>query len=112
MKHKHKKELFSEIRDYIYHNVDYDRYEVKISSLKNYNSILEEIKSLKVIELNNLEDFLSYLNYDFFLIFKLNDEYYFCDTEIASIFDKRGMVKMIDFNHHLRKDKINKIVNN
>ena len=107
--YKKKKELFSEIRDRIYHNADEDIYEVKISSLKNSEKIVEEIKSLKVIKLDNLEDFLPYLNYDHFLIFKVKNEYYFCDTELTSIYDKYGIIRVTDFKHHLRKDKMKKI---
>jgi len=108
--HSNKKEIFSEIRDLIYKNTETDINisEVKISLLKNPN-IVNEIKNLKIIELDNLEDFLSYVNYDHYLIFKFNNFYYFCDTELTSYLEKLSLIKMIDFSKYLRKDKINNI---
>ena len=114
--YNNKKEIFSEFRDQIFDKQAlfskiFDKSEigeVKISSLKN-DKILEEIKILKVIELDSLEDFYSYVNYDHFLIFKFNNEYYFCDTEFAPSLGLGCMIKIIDFNLYLRKDKMKKI---
>ena len=110
--HNNKKEIFYEIRDMTYKNTEnaIDISDVKISSLKNPN-IIDEITNLKIIELDNLEDFISYVNYDHYLIFKFNNFYYFCDTELASYLDKLSLIKITDFNLYLRKDKINKIEN-
>ena len=111
-KHSNNKEIFDEIRDIIYNNSEnaIDISDVKISSLKNLY-IIDEIKNLKVIELDNLDDFMSYVNYDHYLIFKYNNYYYFCDTELASYLDKLSLIKITDFSLYLRKDKINKIEN-
>lgn len=100
--YKNKKEIFSELSDKIYQQVS----EVKISTLKNIN-ILETIKTLQVIELDNLESFIFYLNYDHFLIFKFQGEFYFCDTELVPSYN--GLLKLSDFNYYLRKDKIHEI---
>lgn len=107
---KNKREIFSELRDCVYIDDIYNRInEVKISSLTN-NQIIDELKNLKVIELKTkLEEFSSYINYDHYLIFKLNDDYYFCDTELVQSLDIYSMVKMIDYHLYLRKDKIKKI---
>lgn len=106
-----KKEVFSELRDQLYlKDVTNHINEVKISYLKNSN-IINEIKTLQVIELNNLESFLSYVNYDHFLMFKFEDDYYFCDTELTPSLGINSLLKIIDFNQHLRKDKIRKLDN-
>jgi len=107
LNYKNNKETFSELRDKLFKQIK----DVKISSLTNIN-ILETIKTLKVIELDNLESFLSYVNYDHYLIFKFNDDYYFCDTELVFSLNSNCMIKIIDFNQILRKDKINKINEN
>jgi len=110
--HNNKKEIFFEIRDIIYDNSEnaIDISDVKIYSLKTPH-IIDEMKNLKIIELNNLDDFMSYVNYDHYLIFKFNNFYYFCDTELASYLDKLSLIKITDFSLYLRKDKINKIEN-
>ena len=110
LNYKNKKEIFSEFRNQTYFAND-KLNEVKISLLKN-PQIIEEIKTLRVIELDNLESFLSYVNYDYFLIFKFNDDYYFCDTELVPTYNMQSMTKIIDFNQIFRKDKINKINEN
>jgi hypothetical protein len=107
-----KKEIFSELRDKLYSQmflpIGYNTpVGVKISILNH--KLIEEIKNLKVIELNNLEDFSLYVNYDHFLIFKFNNEFYFCDTALAPSLNIDSMIKIIDFNLYLRKDKIKKI---
>jgi len=107
MNHKYKKEIFSEISDKLFEQLN----DIKLSSLKNPN-IIEEIKALKIIELDELKSFNLYTNYDHYLIFKFNDSYYFCDTELVPSLDMYSMVKIIDFNQILRKDKINKINEN
>lgn len=104
--YKNKKEIFSELRDKLFQQEN----DVKLSVLKNIN-VLETIKTLQVIELDNLKSFLSYINYDHFLIFKFNNEYYFCDTALVSS-NLNSMIKIIDFNQHLRKDKMKKINEN
>lgn len=83
--------------------------EYKISSLNV--SLVNKLKALKVIKLDNLESFLSYLNYDYYLIFKFKNIYYFCDTALASARGITSLVKLINYNHFLRKDKILKINN-
>jgi len=108
-----KKEIFSELRDKIYeYGTSYINEaqinEIKISSLKN-KKIIDEIRALKVIELDSLKGFFSYVNYDHFLIFKFNDEFYFCDTELAYSLREESMIKISDFNFYLRKDKMKKI---
>jgi hypothetical protein len=104
-----KKEIFSELREQLYlKDVNNNINEVKISCLKNSN-IINEIKTLQVIDLDNLESFLSYVNYDHFLMFKFEYDYYFCDTELTPSLGINSLLKIIDFNQHLRKDKIQKI---
>lgn len=108
-KQHNKKEIFSELRDQLYLiDTGGDINEVKISSLKNSN-IINEIKTLQVIELDNLESFLSYVNYDHFLMFKFENDYYFCDTELTPSLQQYSLLKISDFNQHLRKDKIDKL---
>jgi hypothetical protein len=103
------KEVFFELREHLFLKDVYEHInEVNISSLSNPN-IVDEIKSLKVIKLADLESFSSYSNYDYFLIFKFQDEYYFCDTELIPQFGMFSLLKILDFNMHLRKDKINNI---
>lgn len=107
-----KKEVFDEIREQLYYQ-DFDSdniNEIKISILKNLD-VIKEIKTLKVIELDNLKSFKSYVNYDNFLIFKFNEDFYFCDTSLVPSFGIQSMVKMIDFNIIFRKDKLKKINN-
>lgn len=109
--HNNKKEIFSELRDSLYENSnEYNISNIKISSLKN-PKIIDEIKNLKIIELDNLEDFLSYVNYDHFMIFKHNNFYYFCDTGLSSYLGVLSLIKITDFNLYLRKDKIHNIEN-
>ena len=105
--YKNNKEIFSEIRDKLFEQAK----DVKISSLKN-TKILECLKTLKVIELYSLESFLAYVNYDHYLIFKYNDDYYFCDTELVSSLNSKCMIKISDFNQLFRKEKLNKINEN
>lgn len=102
-----KKEIFSEIIDYIYLNVG-TKNEIKLSLLKNDN-IIEELKTLQIIEIDDLESCFSYLNYDHFLIFKLKDYFYFCDTDIVISLGVNSIIKMLDFNQYFRKDKIERI---
>lgn len=108
-----KKEIFSKLRECIFEKDNSYKHinEVKISLLKSSN-IVDEIKTLKVIELDDLESFLSYINYDYFLIFKFNDDYYFCDTELAPTLNIFSMLKLVDYKQYLRKDKIRKIDEN
>lgn len=73
--------------------------------------LVNELKTLKVIELDNFESFLFYLNYDYYLIFKFKNIYYFCDTDLTSTRGITSLVKLINFNKFLRKDKIMKIQN-
>ena len=101
-----KKEIFNEFRNYYFLTKD-----IKLSILRN-TVIVDEIKNLKVIELDNLENFESYKHYDNYLIFKCNENYYFCDTELIPGLGQESLIKISDFNHHLRKDKINKIESN
>ena len=105
--YKNNKEIFSEIRDKLFEQAK----DVKISSLKNIN-VLETIKTLKVIELDNFESFSSYTNYDHYLIFKFNEDYFFCDTELASLLNTSSMIRMTDFNQLFRREKLNKINEN
>lgn len=107
LNYNNNKEFFSEIRDQLFEQTK----DVKISSLKNIN-ILEAIKTLKVIELDSLKSFSAYINYDHYLIFKLNDDYYFCDTDLAFSLNANCMIKIADYNQIFRKDKINKINEN
>ena len=116
LNHSYKKEIFSELREQIYSSLFFPISKVRINEVKistlNNHKIIEEIKTLKVIELDNLENFFSYSNYDHFLIFKFNDEFYFCDTELASSLGIGSMIKILDFNLFLRKDKMKKIDDN
>lgn len=107
---KNKKEFFSEIIDLIWsssNKID----EIRLSNLKNSKIIISEIKTFKVIELDNLESFILYANYDNFLIFKFENSYYFCNTELIPILGKYSLIKMIDYIFLLRKDKILKLKN-
>lgn len=74
--------------------------------------LVNELKTLKVIELDNFESFSFYLNYDYYLIFKFKNIYYFCDTDLTSTRGITSLVKFVNYNHFLRKDKIKKIQNN
>lgn len=105
--HKNKKEIFSEIINYIYSNIGAED-EIKLSLLKN-DSIIEELKTLQIIEIDDLESCFSYLSYDHFLIFKLKDYFYFCDTDIVISLGVKSIIKMLDFNQYFRKDKIERI---
>jgi hypothetical protein len=108
-KKNNKKEVFSPLRDYIYLDNTYKYVnEVKISSFDD-SFLIDQIKTLKVIELDDLKSFVFYLNYDSFLIFKFQDSYYFCDTELSPIFGLNCMIKLIDFSIYLRKDKLKNI---
>lgn len=106
MSSQSKKQLFNELRNYYFLTK-----EIKLSVLRN-TSIIDEIKLLKVIELNNLENFESYKHYDNYLIFKYKENYYFCDTSLISGLEEDSLIKIVDFNQHLRKDKIKKIDEN
>lgn len=107
---KNKKEFFSEINNLIWSSI-YKIDEVRLSNLKNSKAIISEIKTFKVIELDNLESFILYANYDIFLIFKFENSYYFCNTELIPILGKYSLIKMIDYIFLLRKDKILKLKN-
>ena len=102
-----KKEIFSELRNFNFLNS-----EVKLASLKNKNDVINELKTLKIIELNDFESFELYVNYDHYLIFKFDDDFYFCETVLVPQLGKQSMIKMLDFNKYLRKDKIRKIQEN
>lgn len=108
--YNNRKEIFSELHNiaYSFHINEVRINEVRISSLNN-NKIIEEIKTLCIIELDDIESFYSYVNYDHFLIFKFKDDYYFCITELVSNIGIHSMIKLLDFNLHLRKDKMLKI---
>lgn len=108
--HNNKKEIFSKLRTQIYYRDTFND-GLRLSSLKD-NNLIEEIKTLKVIELDNLESFESYMNYDHFLIFRLKDDYYFCDTSLIPGIGTECLIKIIDYNQILRKDKIKKIDEN
>ena len=99
-----KKEIFSELRDLIYSEIK----RVKISTLTNIN-IIDQLKYLKIIELDDFENIKLFTNYDHFLIFKNKDEYYFCDTELVPFFGAQSIIKLEDYNKYFRRDKINKI---
>lgn len=104
-----KKEIFSPLRDYMYLKDTYKNInDVNLSSFGD-SFLIDEIKTLKVIELDNLESFTFYINYDHFLIFKVDNDYYFCDTELTSIFGIFGLVKVSDYSLYLRKDKLKNI---
>jgi hypothetical protein len=108
-----KKEIFSELRRYLFFSVDKGtNNELKLSTLKSKDEIVNEFKTLKTIEIDNLGSFESYVNYDHYLIFKFNDEYYFCDTELVPGLKEKSMIKITDYNQLLRKDKIKKIDEN
>lgn len=105
-----KKKVFLPLRDYIYLKDSYKNInDVRLSSFNNL-LLIKEVKSLKVIELDNLESFTFYLNYDHYLIFKYEDNYYFCDTELAIVLGINSMLKITDYSLYLRKDKIKKII--
>lgn len=111
MTQQNKTEIFSELRSYIF-NYEYqtsisdpEYSAINLSSLKNQN-IIEEIKALKVIELDNIESFISCTNYDHFLIFKVNNEYYFCDTELTPMLHFGSLILLNDYKHYIRKDKL------
>lgn len=100
-----KKEIFSEFRDnYLFTK------EIKLSELQN-QKIIDEIKTLKVIEIDDFKSFESYINYDHYLIFKKNDNFYFCDTELIPGLKDDSLIRIIDYNVYLRKDKIKRIQN-
>lgn len=107
-----KKEIFAELSDQIFmndtHSDLFNSTEVKISSLQN-SKIAEELKTLNVIELDSIESFLQYINYDYFLMFKFNDDYYYCETALVPTFGNCSLIKLIDFKQYLRKDKIKKL---
>jgi len=110
-----KKETFSELRDYIWlkssDKQDFSLIsDVKLSFFNN-QLLIDTIKTLKVIELDNLESYLSYIKWDHFLVFKFDNDYYFCDTELVPALGSSSILKIIDYKQHLRKDKINKISN-
>jgi len=109
---QNKKEIFSVLRDYFYLNSKLDNHntisDVKISSYNN-SLLTETIKTLNVIELDNIESFSSYLNYDHFLMFKFEDDYYFCDTELVTLHGINGIIRISDYNLFLRKEKMKKI---
>lgn len=103
-----KKVIFSELTSNLFHDVNN---EINLSSLRSKfkEEIIKQIKTLKIIELNNLESFYKYVNYDHYLIFKFNNDYYFCETDLVPALKLESMIKINDFNNLLRKDKINKI---
>jgi len=107
-----RKEIFSELSNQIFMNDTHSNLfhatEVKISSLQN-SKIADELKTLNVIELDSIESFLQYVNYDYFLMFKLNDDYYYCETALVPTFGNCSLIKLLDFNYYLRKDKIKKL---
>jgi hypothetical protein len=107
--YSNKKEIFSELHDYIYLKDNYKHINsAKISSFKN-PLLIETIKTLRIIVLDSLESFLFYVNYDHFLIFNFNGEYYFCDTELVPDLGIYSMLKIIDYSIYFRKEKIEKI---
>jgi hypothetical protein len=108
--HSSKKKIFLKLTTQIYSGIDIFENGIRLSSLKDDN-LIEEIKTLKVIELDNLESFESYINYDHYLIFKLNECYYFCDTNLIPAIKFDCLIKINDYNQILRKDKIKKIDN-
>ncbi len=103
---------FKALKDYYYQSPDSmsDNLiaEVKLSYFKD-KQLIEDLKALDVIELDNIEGFYSYCNWNHFLIFKLENDYYFCYTELVPSFDKAALLKILDYNLYLRRDKINKI---
>lgn len=114
MTYKNKKEIFTEISDKIcLSDTNSDEInDFRISSLDNYEKVVEEIKTLKVIELDDFKGFMSYINYDHFIIFKIKKNYYFCDIGLTPMLNIHSMIKISDYKHHLRKDKIKEITNN
>jgi hypothetical protein len=107
---KNKKEFFSEIINLIWSSSDKID-EIRLTNLKNSKVIISEIKTFKVIELDNLESFVLYASYDNYLIFKFENSYYFCSTELIPILGKFSLIKMIDYIFLLRKDKILRLKN-
>lgn len=104
-----KKEIFSILIDYMYLNdTNKQIVDVNISSFDN-SFLIDEIKSLKIIELDSLERFVFYLNFDHFLIFKFNDDYYFCCTELTPALGVYSMIRIMDYNLYFRKDKLKNI---
>lgn len=103
---------FKVLKDYYYQSPDLMSNnliaEVKLSHFKD-KDLIEDIKALNVIELDNIESFYSYCNWDHFLIFKVENDYYFCYTELVPSFDKAALLKILDYNLYLRKDKIDRI---
>jgi hypothetical protein len=112
MNYNNKRNFFSEVSNVIYLNdMQSDKFnlsEIKMSNLKT-PFIIDEIKAIRVIELDNIESFSSYTNYDYFLIFKVKCDYYFCETALAKTYGIYGLIKLLDFNQHLRKEKMKKI---
>lgn len=107
MLNKDKKNIFKGLINQLFKSGTFE-YGVKLSSFEEQD-LVEEIKNLKVIELDNLDDFNSYINYDYFLIFKFNEDYFFCDTKMIPSLGYDSLIKLIDYNHHLRKDKMMRI---
>ena len=106
MNYSEQKELFSDIIKLIWDDIN----ELKISKLNNYKKIIKEIKTFKVIEINNLESFFRYKSYGNFILFKYKHDYYFCDTELIPILKIKSLIKIIDYKVFLRKEKILKIL--
>jgi hypothetical protein len=106
------KEVFDVLRAYYYEypHLMSNRMmnEVKISSFGS-KELVEAIKVLKVVEVDDFESFYSYINWDHFLIFKVKNDYYFCDTELAPVYNEGSLLKILDYNLYLRKDKIDKL---
>jgi hypothetical protein len=102
--------IFLKFRDIIYNNITSDTTnDIRISCLENSNEIIDAIKTLKVIEIDNFESFFLYTNYDYYLLFKLIDDYYLCDTGLATTYGDKSMIRLVDYSYYLRKDKINQI---
>jgi hypothetical protein len=74
----------------------------------NDEYLIHEIKNTRVINIDKIEDYLSYLSYDYYLIFKCDDEYYFTDTELSHKL-KGAIIKLLDYNLIFRKEKITKL---
>lgn len=108
MKYNDKKDIFSELINQLFRKGTFEL-GVKLSSFEN-EKLIEELKNLKLINIDKLEDFENYSNYDYFLIFKHDDEYYFCDTKMIPSLGTDSLIKLIDFKHFLRKDKLTKII--
>ena len=117
-KNKNRKEILSKIRDKAFEFLLFNIHKGSSNNLLmgsidilSYDlDIQEEIKILKVINLDNFEDFSNYLNYDHFLIFKFDNNYYYCDTEFTKQ-TQYGIIKINDYNLLFRQEKINKINN-